>query len=210
MSSCSSQGCGCSGPPRPAVDPFLRRVLWIALALNATMFVVEFAGGVIARSVSLTADSLDFLGDSVNYAISLAVLGMAARRRAQAAMFKGLSLGAVGLWVVGNTVWNLTHGTLPKAEVMGVIGVMALVVNAGVALGLWRYREGDANLRSIWLCSRNDAIGNVAVLLAASGVWASGTGWPDLAVAALLAWLPLSAAVRIVRQAGEELRMARA
>lgn len=208
MTSCSSQGCGCSGPPRPAVDPFLRRVLWVALALNATMFVVEFAGGVVARSVSLTADSLDFLGDSVNYAISLAVLGMAARRRAQAAMFKGLSLGVVGLWVVGNTVWNLTHGTLPKAEVMGVIGVMALAVNAGVALGLWRYREGDANLRSIWLCSRNDAIGNVAVLLAASGVWASGTGWPDLAVAALLAWLPLSAAVRIVRQAGAELRTA--
>lgn len=206
MSSCSSQGCGCSGPPKPAVDPFFRRVLWIALALNASMFVVEFAGGVVARSVSLTADSLDFLGDSVNYALSLAVLGMAARRRAQAALFKGLSLGAVGLWVVGNTIWNLTHGTLPRAEVMGVIGMMALAVNAGVALGLWRYRHGDANMRSIWLCSRNDAVGNVAVLLAASGVWASGTGWPDLAVAALLAWLPLSAAVGIVRQANAELR----
>jgi cation diffusion facilitator family transporter len=205
MSSCSSQSCGCSGPPKPAVDPFFRRVLWIALALNASMFVVEFAGGIVAHSVSLTADSLDFLGDSVNYALSLVVLGMAARRRAQAALFKGLSLGAVGLWVVGNTVWSLTQGTVPKAEMMGVIGLMALAVNAGVALGLWRYRHGDANMRSIWLCSRNDAIGNMAVLLAASGVWASGTNWPDLAVAALLAWLPLSAAVRIVRQARQEL-----
>lgn len=192
----------------PAVDPLFRRILWIALALNGAMFFVEFAGGVLARSVSLTADSLDFLSDAVNYGLSLVVLAMSAQRRAQAALFKGLSLGAVGLWVAGNTAWNLMHGTIPKAEWMGAIGILAFAVNAGVAIGLYRYRAGDANMRSIWLCSRNDAIGNLAVLAAAGGVWASDMGWPDLAVAALLAWLPLSAAARIVRQATDELREA--
>lgn len=204
MSDCTSS-CGCSGPPKPAVDPLFRRILWIALALNGAMFFVEFGGGILARSVSLTADSLDFLGDAVNYGLSLVVLGMAARRRSQAALFKGLSLGAVGLWVVGNTAWNLTHGTIPKAEMMGGIGLLAFAVNAGVALALARYKDGDANMRSIWLCSRNDAIGNLAVMAAAAGVWGTASGLPDLAVAALLAWLPLSAAVRIVAQAKEEL-----
>lgn len=177
-----------------------------ALAVNGVMFGVEFTGGLIGRSVALFADSLDFLSDAVNYGISLAVLGLSPKRRAQAALFKGLSLGAVGLWVVTNTVWNLAHGTIPRAEVMGVIGMLALATNAGVAALLFKYRDGDANMRSIWLCSRNDAVGNVAVLAAAGGVWASDTGWPDLAVAGLLAWLPLSAAVRIVRQARDELR----
>lgn len=207
MSSCGSS-CGCSGPPKPAIDPLFRRVLWIALVLNGAMFFVEFAGGMLAHSVSLTADSLDFLGDAVNYGISLAVLGMAARTRAQAALFKGLSLGAVGLWVAGNTAWNLVHGTIPKAEMMGGIGLLAFAVNAGVALALARWKDGDANMRSIWLCSRNDAIGNLAVIAAAGGVWGMASGLPDLAVALLLAWLPLSASVRIVRQAGEELRQA--
>ncbi|MBC7951974.1 MAG: cation transporter [Rhodospirillaceae bacterium] len=204
-SDCSSS-CGCGGPPQPSVDPLYRRILIFALAVNGAMFGVEFAGGVIAQSVSLLADSLDFLSDAVNYGISLAVLGMSMRRRAQAALAKGLSLGAVGLWVIGNTLWNLANGTVPTAEVMGVVGLMALAANAGVAALLFRYREGDANMRSVWLCSRNDAIGNAVVILAATGVWASQSGWPDLVVAAVLAWLPLSAAVRILRQAGEELR----
>lgn len=204
MSACNT-GCGCSGPPKPAIDPLFRRILWIALVLNGAMFFVEFGGGWFAQSVALIADSMDFLGDSINYGISLVVLGMVARRRAQAALFKGVSLGLVGLWVVGNTLWHLSQGTIPKAELMGAIGLAALAVNAGVALSLYRYREGDANMQSIWLCSRNDAIGNVAVLAAAAGVWGSNSGWPDLAVAALLAYLPLSAALRIIRQARGEL-----
>lgn len=206
-SSCGGGSCGCSGPPVASVDPLYRRILIFALIVNGAMFGVEFTGGLIGRSVALVADSLDFLSDSVNYGISLAVLGLAAKRRAQAALVKGLSLGAVGLWVIGNTAWNLAHDTIPRAEIMGIVGVMALAANVGVAALLFKYRHGDANMTSIWLCSRNDAIGNLVVLAAAGGVWASGTGWPDLAVAALLAWLPLSAAWRIVRQARAELRV---
>lgn len=209
-SSCGGGSCGCSGPAVASVDPLYRRILIFALIVNGLMFGVEFTGGLIGRSVALFADSLDFLSDSVNYGISLAVLGLAAKRRAQAALFKGLSLGAVGLWVVGNTVWNLAHGTIPRAEIMGIVGMMALLTNSGVAALLFKFRNGDANMTSIWLCSRNDAIGNLAVLAAAGGVWASDTGWPDLAVAALLAWLPLSAAIRIIRQALDELSLVEA
>lgn len=180
----------------------------VALVLNGAMFGVEFAGGVLARSLSLLADSMDFLSDTVNYAVTLVVLSLSARAKAGAALFKGLSLGAVGLWVAGNTVWTLSHGTVPRAEIMGGIGLAALAVNGGVALALYRWRQGDANMESIWLCSRNDAIGNCAVLLAASGVWASGTFWPDLGVALVLAWLPLSAAVKIVRRSLGELKTA--
>lgn len=206
-SDCSSS-CGCGGLPQASVDPLYRRILVFALVVNGVMFGVEFAGGMVAHSVSLLADSLDFLSDAVNYGISLAVLGLSLRRRAQAALFKGLSLGAVGLWVVANTLWNLAQGTIPTAEMMGGIGLVAFGANAGVAALLFKYRDGDANMRSVWLCSRNDAIGNVVVMLAATGVWASRSGWPDLAVAVLLAWLPLSAALRILRQAAAELRTA--
>lgn len=204
--SCSS--CGCGGPPQSSVNPLFRRIVILALVVNAAMFGVEFTGGLLARSVSLFADSMDFLSDAVNYAITLAVLGLSARAKAGAALVKGLSLGAVGVWVAGNTAWTLAHGTVPRADIMGGIGAVALAANAGVALALYRWRHGDANMESIWLCSRNDAIGNCAVLLAASGVWASGTYWPDLAVAVVLAWLPLSAAMRIVRRAAAELRAA--
>lgn len=208
MASGCSSACGCGGAPQASVDPLYRRILILALVVNGAMFGVEFAGGVFAGSVSLLADSLDFLSDAVNYGISLAVLGMSLRRRALAAFAKGLSLAVVGLWVMGNTLWSLASGTIPTAEVMGAVGLMALAANAGVAALLFKYRDGDANMRSVWLCSRNDAIGNVVVMLAATGVWASHSGWPDLAVAVMLAWLPLSAAVRILRQAGEELRLA--
>ncbi|MBI5163977.1 MAG: cation transporter [Magnetospirillum sp.] len=203
----SADCCSCCAPT-PATDPRFRRVLWVALVLNAVMFGVEFAGGLAARSVSLTADSLDFLADAANYAVSLAVLGMSLRARARATLAKGLSLGAVGVWVSATLVWNLFHGTVPRAELMGAVGLLALAVNAGVAMALYRWRDGDANVRSVWLCSRNDAIGNLVVLVAALGVWGSASGWPDLAVAAILAWLPLSAAVKIVRQSLGELRTA--
>lgn len=203
MSGC----CSSCEAPKPSTDPLFRRIVMLALAVNAVMFGVEFAGGLWARSLSLFADSMDFLSDAVNYAVTLAVLGLSARAKARAALFKGLSLGLVGLWVAGNTVWTLAHGTVPRTEIMGGVGLAALAANAGVALALYRWRHGDANMESIWLCSRNDAIGNLAVLAAASGVWASNTCWPDLAVALVLAWLPLSAAARIVARAARELRV---
>lgn len=205
-SSCCESGCGAM----PPADPVYRRILWTALLINTAMFGIEIVAGFAADSVSLQADALDFLADAANYGVSLFVLGMALAWRARAALVKGLSLGALGLWVVGSTVHNALAGIVPEAPVMGAVGFLALAANAGVAALLFAWRGGDANRRSVWLCSRNDAIANVAVMAAASGVWASGTGWPDIAVAAVIATLALSAAVQIVRQALGELREAAA
>ncbi len=196
----------CSSPSRPLDSPAWRRALWIALAVNAGMFLAEIVAGVAAGSASLQADALDFLGDAANYAISLSVAGMALAWRARAALLKGASLGLLGLWVLGSTAWHAYLGTLPSAEVMGVVGLLALLSNAAVALMLYRFRGGDANMRSVWICSRNDAIGNVAVLLAALGVFGTGTGWPDLIVATIMAALGISGGLQIVRQAAGELR----
>ena len=182
----------------PHDSPAWRRALWIALAVNAAMFLAEIAAGVAAGSASLQADALDFLGDSTNYAISLWVAGMALAWRARAALLKGASLGLLGVWVIGTAGWHAWAGTLPEAEVMGVVGLLALLANAGVALMLYRYRGGDANMRSVWICSRNDAIGNLAVLLAAAGVFGTGTGWPDVIVAAIMARLGISGGWQIV------------
>lgn len=203
--SCCSGGCSAS---KPVVDPVYRRVLQVALAVNAGMFLVEIVAGTAAGSVSLQADALDFLGDAGNYVISLMVLGMALQWRARAALVKGLSLGAVGLWVAGQTLWNALSQTVPEADVMGVVGLLALAANLGVAVLLYTHRNGDANRQSVWICSRNDAIANVAVLAAALGVFGTATGWPDIAVAAIIAGLSVSGAVRIVRQALAELRPA--
>jgi Co/Zn/Cd efflux system component len=191
---------------RPLDSPAWRRALWIALAVNAGMFLAEIVAGVAAGSASLQADALDFLGDAANYAISLGVAGMALAWRARAALLKGASLGLLGLWVLASTGLHAYAGTLPEAEVMGVVGLLALVAHAGVALMLYRYRGGDANMRSVWICSRNDAVGNVAVLLAAAGVFGTGTGWPDLVVASIMAALGISGGWQIVRQASAELR----
>lgn len=203
---CHDECCGAAGVP--GNSPAWRRALWIALCINATMFGIEIAAGIAAGSTSLQADSLDFLGDAANYAISLGVAGLALQWRSRAAMVKGITLFALGLWVAASTVLQVMHGTLPQAEVMGVVGLMALVANGGVALMLYRYREGDANMRSVWICSRNDAIGNVAVLLAAAGVFGSGSGWPDIAVASAMALLALSGGWQIMRHAMRELRLA--
>jgi Co/Zn/Cd efflux system component len=170
------------------------------------MFLVEIGAGVAAGSASLQADALDFLGDAANYAISLLVVGMALRYRATAALAKGATMGVFGLWVIGTVVWHLTHGTLPSAFTMGAVGFAALVANA-VSFGmLWVYREGDANMRSAWICTRNDVLGNFAVLLAALGVFGSGMGWPDIIVAAIMAVLALQGAATVVRQSLDELR----
>lgn len=200
---------GCCGEPQDDTDRLRdrgwRRVLWIALVINAGMFGVEFVAGVNAASVSLKADALDFLGDAANYAISLGVAGMALGWRARAALVKGTSILLFGLWVSGSTVWMTAKGIVPAAETMGIVGVMALIANLACAAMLWRHREGDANRRSVWICSRNDAIGNIAVVAAALGVFGTGTGWPDIVVAAVMAALALSGGWQIIRQARGEL-----
>ena len=180
-------------------------MLWSALIINAAMFGIEGAAGLHASSVSLLADALDFFGDAANYGISLLVLGMALTWRARAALLKGLSMGAFGLLVLGRAVWSAAEGTVPEPLMMGTIGALALVANVFVAAMLYAWREGDANMRSVWLCSRNDAIGNLAVMAAALGVFGTGSGWPDLAVAMVMGSLALTAARSVILQAWAEL-----
>ena len=203
-SCCSDAACSSS----PPVDPTYRRVLWVALVLNALMFVVEFAASWLAGSVSLLADSIDFLGDAGNYAISLAVLGMSLATRAKAALFKAACMAAFGVFVLGRSLWSLRWGVPPEPVTMGVVGFAALAVNASVALMLYRFRTGDSNMRSVWICTRNDALGNVAVMLAALGVFGTASVWPDVAVACAMAALALSGASTVFRQARAEVRAA--
>jgi len=190
----------------PARDDGFRRVLWIALIVNGGMFLVEGVSGLLGDSVSLQADALDFLGDAANYGLGLAVLGLALTHRATAALIKGASMGLFGLWVIGSAVHNMVVQTVPSPAVMGAVGFLALAANLGVAVLLYRHRTGDSNRRSVWLCTRNDAIGNLAVMLAASGVFASGSAWPDLAVAVVMATLALSSSYRVIAQAVGEIR----
>jgi len=189
-----------------ASDSRFRCILWIALISNLAMFGVEIGASWWGDSVALQADALDFLGDAANYVISLFVLGMALRYRASAALFKGITMALFGVWVVGSAVERALNGSAPDPLTMGGIALLALVVNVSVAAMLYRYRTGDSNTRSIWLCSRNDAIGNIGVMFAATGVLAAGSRWPDLLVAMLIASLNLSAAVQVIRQAMSELR----
>jgi len=194
----------------PVVDPRYRKALWLALALNATMFVVETMSSWTSGSVSLLADAIDFLGDAGNYAITLAVLGMGIAARSRAALFKAACMGAFGVLVIARALWALAAGIAPEAATMGVVGAAALAVNAGVALMLYRFRSGDANMRSVWICSRNDALGNLAVLLAALGVFGTGSVWPDVVVAGVMAGLALTGSSTVLRQARAELRSERA
>lgn len=197
--------CASSSGTTALNDPNWRRILWIALIINAAMFGVEIVAGVAADSRALQADALDFLGDSANYAISLFVAGMALTWRARAALLKAATMLIFGLWVFGSAMWGFFTGTAPHAETMGVIGALALAANVIVALLLYRYRTGDANMRSVWICSRNDAIGNVAVMVAALGVFGTGQGWPDLVVAAIMAGLAIWGSIDVFRQAHGEL-----
>jgi Co/Zn/Cd efflux system component len=202
----------CCSPPPLNLDPNrgnvgYRRALWAVLGINAAMFLVEIGAGVAAGSASLQADALDFLGDAANYAISLFVVGMALRYRASAALAKGITMAVFGVWVIAAVIWHATHGTLPSAFTMGTVGVAALAANIASFGLLWAYRKGDANMRSAWICTRNDVLGNLAVLLAALGVFGTGTGWPDVIVAACMAGLALQGAWVVVRQSSAELRM---
>jgi Co/Zn/Cd efflux system component len=189
-------------------NPAYRRVLWTVLAINALMFAVEIGAGLAAGSASLQADALDFLGDAGNYAISLFVVSMALRYRAMAALAKGSTMALFGLWVVATVIWHAVHGTLPSAFAMGAVGFTALAANATSFGLLWTHRHGDANMRSAWICTRNDVLGNLAVLLAAVGVFGTGTGWPDVIVAAIMAALALQGAMLVLRQALGELNLA--
>ncbi|WP_018992636.1 cation transporter [Aromatoleum toluclasticum] len=177
----------------------------MALAINALMFLVETVGGLHAGSVSLLADAIDFAGDAANYGLSLAVLSMGLLWRARAALVKGLTMGVYGLFVLGKTAWTAMSGIPPEPVTMGAIAVLALLANGSVAAMLHAFRDGDANMRSVWLCSRNDAIVNVAVGLAAVGVLGTGTAWPDLLVAVVIAGLALLAGRSVVRQARGEI-----
>jgi Co/Zn/Cd efflux system component len=184
--------------------PRYRRVLWLVIAINGIMFLVEMLAGRLAGSQALQADALDFLGDTLTYGISLAVIGQQLRLRARAAMLKGVSLSLMGLWVLGSTAYHLLILNAPRAEIMGGVGILALAANLASVLLLLRYKDGDANVRSVWLCSRNDAIGNVMVMAAALAVWGSATAWPDLIVAGIMAGVFMTSAAQILRQAWEE------
>lgn len=198
--------CGCdSGCSTTAASPRFRKALWVALVINAAMFVVELGGGIHSGSVSLLADAIDFAGDAANYGISLAVLSMGLMWRARAALVKGITMAGYGVFVIGKTAFSLFSGAVPEPLTMGAVAVLALIANGGVAAMLYAYRDGDANMRSVWLCSRNDAIGNVAVMLAAVGVSSTSSNWPDLAVAAVMAFLALSGGISVIRQARKEL-----
>ena len=187
------------------ITPKYRKILWVALIINASMFFVEVLSGIHAESVSLMADAIDFFGDAMNYGISLAVLSMSLAWRARTALLKGLTMGSFGLLILATAVWSTMHGETPKAYTMGLIAFIALLANVSVALMLYAYRDGDANMQSVWLCSRNDAIGNMAVMLAALGVWGSNSAWPDLVVAVMMASLGVSAAMQVIKKARAEL-----
>lgn len=200
---CCASACGTRDAPD---DPRWRKVLWIALGLNVAMFTIEIVAGMLAHSRSLQADALDFLGDAANYAISLGVAGMALHWRARTALIKGLTILLFGLGVLASALWGLVHGATPDPYAMGAVGAVALLVNVAVALMLYRYRTGDANMRSVWICSRNDAINNLLVIAAGMAVLWSGSGLPDLLVAFIMAMLGISGGWQIVRHAIREMR----
>ncbi len=200
-----SGSCGHSHVFDGMSDSFKRR-LWAVIAINAGMFAVEMSAGQLAGSQALKADALDFFADALTYAISLAVIGTSLKTRALAALAKGTSLLLMGTWVFGSTIYRVFVLGVPHAEIMGAIGFLALAANLLSVLLLVRYKDGDANVRSVWLCSRNDAIGNVLVMAAALGVWGTATGWPDIAVATVMAGLFLSSAFQILRQGIAEYR----
>lgn len=200
----------CNHDPEPSAaqanSPRYRKILWIALVVNFAMFGIEIGAGLQSGSVSLLADAIDFFGDAANYAVTLAVLSLGLVWRARAALLKAASMLAFGVFVLGRALWVTTQGGAPEALTMGAVGLLALIANVAVAALLYAYREGDANMRSVWLCSRNDAIGNLAVMGAALGVFGTGSAWPDLAVAAAMAGLAITGAVSVFRQARRELR----
>ena len=181
--------------------------LRLVLAVNAAMFLVEFVSGLLAGSVALLADSLDMLGDALVYGFSLYVVARGSLWKARAAAAKAAVMGAFGLLVLGQLIHKLVYLQLPTFETMGAVGVLALAANGVCFAALWRHRSEDINMRSVWLCSRNDLIANVAVLFAAWAVWMTLSPWPDIAVGALICALFLRSALLVAREARAELRL---
>lgn len=205
MTDCCEHACE-TAPP--SGDPRWRRVLWAALTVNAVMFAVEIAGSLLAESSALLADAVDFFGDAFNYGLSLAVLALSPLARARAVAVKGATMTVYGVFVSGHAAWAWSQGIVPAPATMGAIAVLALLANAVVALLLYRYRDGDANMRSVWICSRNDVLGNLTVIAAAAGVFGTAQGWPDAAVAAILATLAVSGGITVMRHSRDEMRSA--
>jgi len=201
MSAC----CGQQDSNFDGASPAYKRALWTVIAINGVMFFVEMGAGIGAQSQALQADALDFLGDTLTYGLSLMVIGSVLAVRARVALLKGMSLALMGIWVFGSTAYRVIDGGVPEAPVMGIVGALALAANLASVVILLKFRDGDSNVRSVWLCSRNDAIGNVAVMLAAAGVWGTQTGWPDLIVAGAMAGLFLWSSIQIIRLALREL-----
>ncbi len=188
-------------------QPRYRRVLWAALIINASMFLVEVGAGLSSSSVSLLADAVDFFSDAANYAITLYVLSMGVLWRAKAALFKGWTMFVIGTLVLAKVLWSQHTGQIPEAVTMGAVGLVALLANVFVAAMLYAFREGDANMQSVWLCSRNDALGNLAIVAAALGVFGTGTAWPDLLVAVIMASLSIAAGYKIIFLAVLEIKI---
>lgn len=201
-----SIGCCGSESKFDGTSTEFRRALWAVIAINGVMFAFELSAGLLANSKALQADALDFMGDTITYALSLYVIGMSIRTRGMVAMLKGVSLAGMGAWILISTIYQAFVTKVPAAEVMGMIGFVALAANLLSVAILLRFKDGDANVRSVWLCSRNDAIGNIAVIIAASGVWATGAAWPDLIVAAIMAGLFSWSSFQIIRQARSEIQ----
>ncbi|MEQ8246568.1 MAG: cation transporter [Alphaproteobacteria bacterium] len=202
-------GCTHHHPTPPAIDSRYRQALIAVLVINAAMFAVEGTAGLVGGSVALQADALDFLGDAATYALSLAVLGFALRWRASAALLKGATMALFGAWVVGASIHHALIETVPSAPMMSGIGVAALVANVTSAVILFRFRSGDSNRRSVWLCTRNDAIGNVAVIAAGAAVFLTNSGWPDVVVGLVMGGLALQSAYLVIAQANQELKAVR-
>jgi Co/Zn/Cd efflux system component len=201
-------GAGCGGACEVSFDGTsnaFKKALWLVIAINGAMFMVEMMAGFMGRSMALKADALDFLGDTLTYGISMWAIGKSAMLRAKVAMLKGISLAGMGLFVLAATLWRFFFIGQPDEMVMGAIGAMALSANLLSVLILMKYRDGDANVRSVWLCSRNDAIGNLAVLAAAWAVFYTASPWPDLIVAFFMAALFLNSASQIIKKAREEM-----
>jgi len=198
--------CGCdSNLQFDGVSKSYIKILWVIIGINAVMFFVETGASMVSESMALRADALDFLGDSLTYTLTLLAIGHSLRWRASAAMFKGIMLVLMGVWVLGSTLYRVFVLGIPNEMIMGSVALLAFFANAGSALLLLKYRNGDSNVRSVWLCSRNDAIGNLAVMLAAAVVYQTQSHWPDLIVAFLMALLFLHSAFLILRQAISEL-----
>jgi Co/Zn/Cd efflux system component len=186
-----------------------RRVLHAVLWFNAAMFLIESVAGVVGNSTALLADSVDMLGDAIVYGFSLYVISRGLLWQARAALLKGVIMAGFGIGVLVQVAVKIARGLSPTVEVMGVVGMLAFTVNVACLTLLWRRRGDDINMRSAWVCSRNDVVGNVGVLVAAAAVALTGSPWPDIAIGLLVAGVFGHSAVRVIREASRAVALSR-